>query len=153
MIFGYIFCIFSGGLLIVCSRLSGTRLHHFGRYCWQYFATLATQGGNLQEFSGFLQNCPLVFECRTYEEPPQGDVAKVAPQARPQATGHEWSFLQMVVCSRPFLAVSFFDDFWVPFFYMFRWFASSLFKARRHTFESLWEVLLTIFCDFCKSGW
>ena len=60
----------------------------------------------MQELSGFLQTCPLVFECRTYEEPPQGDVAKVAPQARPQATGHEWSFLQMVVCSRSFLAVS-----------------------------------------------
>ena len=29
------------------------------------------------------------FKCRTYAEPPQGHVAKDAPQARPQATGHE----------------------------------------------------------------
>ena len=40
---------------------------------------------------------------------------------------------------------TFFDDFWVHFFYIFRWFASSLFKALRHTFGSLWEVMLTIF--------
>ena len=44
------------------------------------------------EFVGIifmLQNCPLVFECRTYTGPSRKNVAKVAPQARPQATGHE----------------------------------------------------------------
>ena len=46
------------------------------------------------------------FECRTYTEPPQGSVAKVAPQARPQATGHAGKYLQAVVCFCAVLVVS-----------------------------------------------
>ena len=35
-----------------------------------------------------------ILERRSYKEPPSQIVAKAAPQARPQATGHAWDGLQ-----------------------------------------------------------